>query len=662
MTRDRGCSWHFDRQTGAEEGPNDALIQNFKESPYTSLIRESIQNSLDAVYDRTQPVRVVIETKSMIVAEFLSFFELGKHIQGCIDHFPENTNAEEIYAPMLTYMDTCRHNNELHYIKVSDFNTKGMPYEERNTNCPFYAFVLSRGVSAKENQASGGSFGFGKAAYFNMSRIRTVFVSTMMQGGMTVFEGVASLCTHTYEEEEEARTSMGYYDNNGGNPVVNPEKIPTPFKRKEPGTSIYIMGVDKSLQADATKEMIEAVLRHFWMAIWSKKLVVEIENVEISKENIESWMEEYFESDIDTAAKSNDHNPRPYFDAVRKAGSDPNRYLLFKDNLPILGQVEFYVNLNPSATDKISYMRKPLMLVYTKKTQTSYGFNGVFICTGESGNQVLRKVENPAHDEWKAANWKNKNNRTEEKGKKALEELQSYLSRKIEEMFSSDESGSINITDLEEYLFVPEDLASGQPESTPRVQQETMIGRPSGEYKDDGASATTDIKNEEPEMEPNQSSQTGHVIIMQSGNVKPSSSGSRNVGTGNKHKGADRKIQNPGAGQKFKESEIDDIDEGSYLEYIPVTFRVIAEKENGKMYHSIIFHSPQSTSRGEIELIIGGEQNDEIPEIAKVLTQPSGIRDNFITNLRIVAGKNIVKLRFNDNMKHAIILKAYERK
>lgn len=72
MTRDRGCSWHFDRQTGAEEGPNDALIQNFKESPYTSLIRESIQNSLDAVYDRTQPVRVVIETKSMIVAEFLS--------------------------------------------------------------------------------------------------------------------------------------------------------------------------------------------------------------------------------------------------------------------------------------------------------------------------------------------------------------------------------------------------------------------------------------------------------------------------------------------------------------------------------------------------------------------------------------------------------------
>lgn len=660
MARDKGCSWHFEPQTGVEEGPNDALAQNFKKSPYTSLIRESIQNSLDAVDDRTQPVRVVIETKSMRVVEFPSFFDLGEHIKGCIDYFPNNSNAKDIYEPMLPYMDASSYSNELHYIKVSDFNTMGMKYVKGDTNCPFYAFVLSRGVSAKENQASGGSFGFGKAAYFNMSPIRTVFVSTMMQGGMTVFEGVASLCTHIHKGE--VKTSMGYYDNNDGKPVVNSDMIPVPFRRKEPGTSICIMGVDKSLQADATKEMIEAVLRHFWMAIWSEKLVVEIEDVKISKENIESLMEKYFESDIDTAAKTNYHNPRPYFDAVRYAGSDSNRYFLFKDNLPILGQVEFYVNLNPSATDKISYMRKPLMLVYTKKTQTSFGFNGVFICTGESGNQVLRKVENPAHDEWKAENWKDRNNRTEKNGKEALDELLSYISRTIEELFSSDEGGSINITDLEEYLFVPEDLASGQPESTPRVQQETTIGRPSGEYKDDGASATTEIKNEEPEMEPNQSSQTGHVIIMQSGNVKPSSSGSRNVGTGNKHKGADRKIQNPGAGQKFKESEIDDIEEGSYLEYIPVTFRVIAEKENGKMYHYIIFHSPQATSRGEIELIIGGEQNDEIPEIAEVLTQPSGIRDNFITNLRVAAGKNIVKLSFNDNMKHAIILKAYERK
>lgn len=660
MARDKGCSWHFELQTGVEEGPNDALAQNFKKSPYTSLIRESVQNSLDAVYDRTQPVRVVIETKSMRVVDFPSFFDLREHIQGCIDYFPMNSNAKEIYEPMLPYIDASSYSNELHYIKVSDFNTMGMKYVKGDTNCPFYAFVLSRGVSAKENQASGGSFGFGKAAYFNMSPIRTVFVSTMMQGGMTVFEGVASLCTHIHKGK--VKTSMGYYDNNDGKPVVNSDNIPVPFKREKPGTSICIMGVNKSLQAGATKEMIEAVLRHFWMAIWSEKLVVEIEDVKINKENIERLMEEYFKSDLDTVAKTNYHNPRPYFDAVRYAGSDSNRYFLFKDNLPILGQVEFYVNLNPSATDKISYMRKPLMLVYTKKTQTSFGFNGVFICTGDSGNQVLRKVENPAHDEWKAENWKDKNNKTEKKGKEALEELQSYLSRTIEKLFSSDEGGSINITDLEEYLFVPEDLASGQPESTPRVQQETTIGRPSGEYKDDGASATTEIKNEEPEMEPNQSSQTGHVIIMQSGNVKPSSSGSRNVGTGNKHKGADRKIQNPGAGQKFKESEIDDIEEGSYLEYIPVTFRVIAEKENGKMYHSIIFHSPQATSRGEIELIIGGEQNDEIPEIAEVLTQPSGIRDNFITNLQVVAGKNIVKLRFNDNMKHAIILKAYERK
>ena len=48
--REKNCTWFFaDQPSGQEVGPNNAMEQNFKGHPYTSLVRESIQNSLDAV-------------------------------------------------------------------------------------------------------------------------------------------------------------------------------------------------------------------------------------------------------------------------------------------------------------------------------------------------------------------------------------------------------------------------------------------------------------------------------------------------------------------------------------------------------------------------------------------------------------------------------------
>lgn len=59
------------------------------------------------------------------------------------------------------------------YIKVSDYNTKGMDYKPNDS--PFHAFVRAVGLTVKEEESSGGFYGFGKAAYFLMSPIHTVF-------------------------------------------------------------------------------------------------------------------------------------------------------------------------------------------------------------------------------------------------------------------------------------------------------------------------------------------------------------------------------------------------------------------------------------------------------------------------------------------------------
>ena len=87
----------------------------------------------------------------------------------------------------------------------------------------------------------------------------------------------------------------------------------------------------------------------------------------------------------------------------------------------------------------------------------------------------------------------------------------------------------------------------------------------------------------------------------------------------------------------------------------------MAERKYGTMVHSIIIKSDFDVERGQIEIVVGGEENDETIDIVESsMGTPDG---NIITNLRLEKGKsNIVELKFADEMKHAIKLTAYEFK
>ena len=84
--REKNCKWYFaDQPNGQEVGPNNAMEQSFKSHPYASLVRESIQNSLDAVLDKSEPVVVKFTFMEMQGVDYPEFFELQHHIQGCLD-------------------------------------------------------------------------------------------------------------------------------------------------------------------------------------------------------------------------------------------------------------------------------------------------------------------------------------------------------------------------------------------------------------------------------------------------------------------------------------------------------------------------------------------------------------------------------------------------
>lgn len=63
---EKKCRWNFaPRVGGIDQGPNEAMGDIFKKLPYQALVREAIQNSLDAAKNDDEPVIVTFKRSSV---------------------------------------------------------------------------------------------------------------------------------------------------------------------------------------------------------------------------------------------------------------------------------------------------------------------------------------------------------------------------------------------------------------------------------------------------------------------------------------------------------------------------------------------------------------------------------------------------------------------
>ena len=660
--REKECKWYFADQPNVQEvGPNNAMEQNFKRHPYASLVRESIQNSLDAVLDKSEPVRMEFSFKEMRGADYPNFFELREHIRGCIDYYSNNHNAKVIYEPMLRLFENNKLHDHLGYIRISDYNTKGMSYKEGDTNCNFYAFVRSAGVSSKDDKSAGGSFGFGKAAYYLLSPISTIIVSTCTTNYDKFFEGSTSLCTHTYHGIK--KVAFGYYDDQNGKPISDEAAIPAQFRRSDPGTDINILGFDMKYTDEAVKEMTEAVLRNFWMTIYNGKLEVKINDlINITKDNIADLMEEFFKETDDNTRKAGYYNPRPYFDAVHLSKSS-NKYLFFEDSLPLLGHVKLYLKKSKGSIDKIAYMRAPLMLVYSKKNKTNYGMYGVFVCddtTEERGNDLLRKLENPAHDEWKPNNWRI-DGKVHGMGRIIMKEIDDFITKCLNTAFSLKNKIAIDIKGLEDFLYIPTCFDEDEDLDASIFQNGNLEGRATGYTQDEGCSYTTDILKEDKNPTYNKqdtTSSVGNVLINKTTNATNDTGGDLRSGHGDSKKKTNAKgIQRPGDA-KEKRTENESGEHGVFARPIIIPYRSFSQVEDKITYHYIILHSTEEINNVRLHFFAVGEERDEELQLAE--SNIGNISGNVIRDIHLHTGRFSLKVRFSDNMKHTIKLSAEE--
>ena len=654
-----GCKWHFAPVVGGQDqGPNEAMSEMFKKDPLESLVREAIQNSLDAVRDKSKPVHVVFRWKRLTGNNYPELFSLRKHMQACVDFWGSNSSAKEKFAPMMSFIKENAIGG-VFYLEVSDSNTTGMDYRPQDRACPFYSFVRSAGNSSKATVGAGGSYGFGKAAYFNVSRIRTVLVSTQTPDKDFFFEGISSLCTHEFMGEK--RTHVGYYDNNDGQPISGEGNIPKRFRREEPGTSVFIVGVE---QNEGYEEIVRAVLLHFWLSVLEGKLTVSLtrshegelnfgeDNLEINQETLEGFIESFFPEKQDK--KRGHANPRPYYEAVKLADTDKH-HIFIKQYLSHLGNVRFYIKRDKQAIDRISYMRSPRMLVFNKPNNSGYGFYGVFICDDEKGNEILRHTEDPSHSEW---DWKNCRSNRKYEYKDALDEMRVFIEQSVLKLFSSNGATFLNIAGLEEFLFIP--MAD---EENDDFDTDASAGIPSGQVQEEGTSSTTQLSDPRPfsAKAPEEKTSTGHVLVNYRSTAESAERGELYSGH------TIKPVKRTGGGEpssKLPSSPHQENEErgktGNYAYPIQVNYRSFAQVEENKVYHVIIIHSSIEVEDGQVVIFSGGEQDDE--RIPVVESNIGTVLDNTVYGLKLQVGKNTLKVRLADDMKHAIKLEAYENK
>ncbi len=653
---DNLCRWYFDDQTGEDQGPGDALGQNFKGEPYAALVRESIQNSLDVPIDNNRPVKVVYSFGNISPDNLDGFFDLTDHIKGCMDFWEAKKDIVEKYNRKLNHFNADLFKS-MPYLKVSDYNTLGMDYEFENNNCPFYAFVRASKISVKGGSYQGGTYGFGKAAYFQLSPINTLLISTRTPDGKVFFEGKSVLCTHLYKGKK--KTSVGFFDNKEGRgPIENQSEIPNIFRRgdDESGTDFYILGIGPKNMDEAVKKMTHEVLRSFHPAVEAGMLEVEIHaptgNVCITKDTIEAYMIQEFPDEQDTSGQFRTLNPRPYYDALIHKGEGKG-YDVIEGEKEHLGKVKMYIKKAPGAIDKIVYMRRPRMIVYAQKSQSSLGFYGVFVCDDEKGDDLLSKLENSSHSKWSRDFYRDDiTSECVQEGVDAINELKEFCVECINKIAGDNPNKELPIAGLDDLLYIPDSLIEED-------NKPTVLGRPVDSVNEENGLLTTSAEDMEID-DLNQKNPTpiGTIMVENPGKATTASTESTPIATGH-GKGHRNGGDELAPGVDVDVADVD-ISKGKHFVPMNVPIRVFAQKVDGVVYHIVVIHSDRVVENGKMELTVCGEQYDM--QISVVESDNGKPKNNTVTNMAFGNDVVKVKIRFADNMPHTVQTKLYYEK
>jgi len=428
---------------GDETGSNDPVTSTFKGDCSYHLARETLQNIIDAAIKF--PVKAHFELFTMNSCELPQPDQLRKIFEECWRYVRGAPRAQDFFKK--AWEDLGPGGIQIHILKISDFNTRGMVYKEGDKQCDYHSFMKAVGSSFKPT-SGGGSWGLGKGSYFAASSYRTIFISSMYGDDKYVFQGKLRLSSHIDIESREIMQGNGSFGFPGQKPVTDPNLVPEIFKREEQGTDIYIVGFEES---GKWEELItKSVLNNFWPAIYKHMLEVTIGGEEINSENLEQKLKKFYSLDDPDTDKN--PNPFPYYYAYT---TSQNRKI-FEKELPVLGKTQLYVLENDCFSNRVVCFRSTGMIIQKLLKLSTRKYAAVFECDNEKGNQILQRMENPTHNEWRSHNDPDHIKPSKELVN-AEKEINSFIKDNLRRLTKLDEGETLSIKGLEKYLGIPAD-------------------------------------------------------------------------------------------------------------------------------------------------------------------------------------------------------------
>lgn len=525
--------WGFPTQNRNNQGVgnNNSGLQAYGGDAVTSIVREAIQNSQDASVSRNKVVNVSI-SYGYINMEKEGYKEFGEsllsvegHIRLCKDKYQNDSKIPEakVYIDMLNKIGHFKRLKRIPYLKIKDSGTIGMYHNRSNpTKGRLCTFIHEDGENNANNQNGGGANGIGKMAYFAMSPLRMVLVSTFAkensnsEEAQAFFSGAIKLVTHNVPDNNTLQYQYAGYmppipDDVAFKPLIGEEvdKLPFLFTRRpsfqadpELGSTIYIIGCepenldeiekvddyDKSFTKAAEKSysiLAESVLKNYWLSIYKNRLVVTLGTpsssfrpIEISSSNIFDILKEgKFIQDKGIGRRIDSYNPYYFIKALNaNPGEDENlksfeldldRPSRLKDMVgreKKLGKVRLYLNIDESLQgNMIVAMRSPMMTVCKYTVGTNAGaYAGVLVCD-EEGNfcdELLRASEPHTHDKWDAGQARGHGHNTDA-AKLLLKTIKEWVDDQLNQLFVLDSANSARFLGMSEFLcfYNPEDAS-----------------------------------------------------------------------------------------------------------------------------------------------------------------------------------------------------------
>src|SRR3989344_3656014 len=313
---------------GPVQGFNDPVAANFayEDNLTDSLIREAIQNIIDAKLSDGSPVRAEFDLENMSAGMLPNPKRLEQIFVKCAE-YAEKLGHRQATIHYRTQANVLKNNDSIPLLRISDRNTCGLTGDNKMGR--WFMFMRGVGINAGEAGA-GGAFGLGKGAFFANSLFRTIFVSTVTDEGVK-FAGKSRLVS--FEQDGQLMQGNGTFGLPGQLPVREQKNIPKIFRRSEKGTDIWI--VNYLNHEDWEEVLCRAVLGWFWPAIHWGILSVKVGDREINSENLRKRMGEFYSPSEKVSTKP--FNPLHFFDSYINSEKKPVNAKLNK-----LGAVSFY--------------------------------------------------------------------------------------------------------------------------------------------------------------------------------------------------------------------------------------------------------------------------------------------------------------------------------